>query len=54
MESKSLDTVPGLQEVLEALKSSAVLIGIFLDILTKMISCFQFGIATVERDLKKI
>ncbi len=34
-ESKSLEKVPRLQEVLEELKSSASLSGFFLDILTK-------------------
>ncbi len=38
MESNALEKVPGIQEVLEELKSSSV------------ISCFRFGIATNLED----
>ena len=41
MESKSLEKVPGLQEVLGELKSSAVLSGIILDILTERYCAFN-------------
>ncbi len=41
MESQSLEKVPGLQEVVEELKSSAVCIGIFFDIITKWYRAFN-------------